>query len=147
METIKVRGEFHAGHRLLGYDGKCAVVHGHTWRGGFVVRTERFPRDERLDISVDFGVLKGIFKSLDHKMMVSGDDEVFLNSELFASAGVVVIPGKNPTVENVAHYCVNEAAQLLERLFPGLEYSIEVTIQETDNNIFTLERTLPTKSD
>ena len=142
METIRAHGKFHAAHRQLEYKGKCAHVHGHTWRGTFVVRAERFPRDEKLDMSVDFGALKDIFKSLDHKMMVSENDELFRNAEIFAPEGVVVIPGKSPTVENLAHYCLDRAAEILTELFPGrqIEYHLEVTIQETDNNFFTLER-------
>ena len=65
METIRAHGKFHAAHRQLDYDGKCAYVHGHTWRGVFVVSAARFPRLEKLDMSVDFGALKDIFKFLD----------------------------------------------------------------------------------
>ena len=142
METIKAHGKFHAAHRQLEYEGKCAFVHGHTWRGTFVMRAERFPRDEKLDMSVDFGALKDIFKFLDHKMLVSERDETFANAELFDPEGVVVLPGTNPSVENVVLYCMNEAVDVLAELFPGLgvEYHIELTIQETDNNFFTLER-------
>ena len=89
METLRAEGKFHAAHRQLGYPGKCAFVHGHTWRGAFVVRAERFPRDHKLDMSVDFGALKDIFKSLDQKMLVSKNDAVFLDPSLFEPAGVV----------------------------------------------------------
>ena len=142
METIKAHGKFHAAHRQLEYEGKCAFVHGHTWRGTFVMRAERFPRDEKLDMSVDFGALKDIFKFLDHKMLISERDETFANADLFDPEGVVVLPGTNPSVENVVLYCMNEAVDVLAKLFPGLgiEYHIELTIQETDNNFFTLER-------
>jgi len=142
MESLKAHGKFHAAHRQLGYDGKCAFVHGHTWRGTFILRAERFPRDEKLDMSVDFGALKDIFKSLDHKMLISERDETFANAELFEPEGVVVMPGTNPSVENVTLYCMNKAVDVLAKLFPGLgiEYYIELTIQETDNNFFTLER-------
>ena len=144
METIKAHGKFHAAHRQLEYDGDCAFVHGHTWRGAFVVQAERFPRDRKMGMSVDFGALKDIFKFLDHKMLVSERDELFLSSGLFEPEGVVVIPGKNPNVENVALYCLNEAVDTLAKLFPGekIDYRIEVTIQETDNNFFTLDRTV-----
>jgi len=144
METIRAHGKFHAAHRQLGYEGKCVHVHGHTWRGTFTVRAERFPRDEKLDMSVDFGALKDIFKSLDHKMMVSENDELFRNADLFAPEGIVVIPGKNPSVENVALYCMEQATAVLSTLFPGrqIEYQLAVDIQETDNNFFTLERTV-----
>lgn len=144
METIRVRAEFHASHRLLRYDGKCAFVHGHTWRGSLVVGAEEFPRDEKLDLAVDFGAFKAIFKRLDHKMMVSAEDAVFLDPELFCPEGVLVIPGRNPTVENVASYCMDQAVQVLRESFPARqrEYRLELTVQETDNNIYTLERTV-----
>ena len=144
METIRAKGKFHAAHRQLGYDGKCRFVHGHTWRGVYVLNTERFPRDTDLDMSIDFGVLKDIFKDLDHKMLISESDVLFQHADLFEPAGVVVIPGANPSVENVALYCMNEAVDALAKQFPGqdVEYQIQVTIQETDNNFFTLERTV-----
>ena len=144
METIEARGKFHAAHRQLDYDGKCAYVHGHTWRGVFVVRTERFPRLEKLDMSVDFGALKDIFKFLDHKMLISARDATFLDAELFEPQGVVVMPGENPSVENVAEYCLDQAVEVLQKLFPqrGHQYHIEVSIQETDNNFFVADRLL-----
>lgn len=144
METIKARGKFHAAHRQLDYDGKCAYVHGHTWRGAFVVRAERFPRLEKLDMTVDFGALKDIFKSLDHKMLVAARDATFLDAKLFDPQGVVVMPGENPSVENVAEYCLDQAVAVLQGLFPrrGHQYHIEVSIQETDNNVFVAERLL-----
>ena len=144
METIEARGKFHAAHRQLDYDGKCAYVHGHTWRGVFVVRTERFPRLEKLDMSVDFGALKDIFKFLDHKMLISARDATFLDAKLFEPQGVVVMPGENPSVENVAEYCLDQAVEVLQGLFPqrGHQYHIEVSIQETDNNFFVADRLL-----
>ena len=144
METIRAKSHFHAGHRQLDYEGKCAWVHGHTWRGEFTVQAERFPRQAQLDMAVDFGALKSIFKFLDHKMLISARDVLFQNAEIFDPQGVVIIPGENPSVENVALYCLNEAIELLAKQFPGegIEYRIEVTIQETDNNFFTLERTV-----
>ena len=93
-------------------------------------------------MSVDFGALKDIFKFLDHKMLISERDETFANADIFEPEGVVVLPGTNPSVENVVLYCMDQAVDVLAELFPGLgiEYHIELTIQETDNNFFTLER-------
>jgi 6-pyruvoyltetrahydropterin/6-carboxytetrahydropterin synthase len=144
LETITAKGRFHAAHRQLGYDGDCAYVHGHTWRGTFVVRAERFPRLEGLDMAVDFGALKDIFKELDHRMLVSARDRTFLDSGLFEPGGVVVLPGDNPSVENVSLYCMEQAIEALAKLFPGrgIDYDLEVTIQETDNNFFTLQRSV-----
>lgn len=144
METLTAKGHFHAAHRQLDYDGKCAYVHGHTWRGSFVVRAERFPRLKGVDMSVDFGALKEIFRSLDHRMLVSRRDGVFLDSRLFEPDGIVLIPGANPSVENVARYCMERAVEALSKLFPnrGIDYDLEVTIQETDNNLFALRRSV-----
>lgn len=93
-------------------------------------------------MSLDFGALKDIFKFLDHKMLVASRDLTFLNADLFEPEGVVVMPGENPSVENVAAYCLDRAVDVLQGLFPGkgIEYHIEVTIQETDNNFFLVER-------
>lgn len=144
METLTGKAEFHAGHRQLGYEGKCAWVHGHTWRGSCTVSTERFGRDDTLDMSMDFGALKDIFKALDHKMLVSDTDPLFTNPELFDPEGVVVIPGGNPNVENVAEYCLNQTIDALAKRFGerGQTYTVDLTIQETDNNIFTIHRSV-----
>ena len=144
METLTAKGHFHAAHRQLDYDGKCAHVHGHTWRGFFVVRAERFPRLEGIDMSIDFAALKEIFRSLDHRMLVSSRDEAFLDGRLFEPDGIVLIPGANPSVENVARYCMERAVEALAKLFPdrGIDYDLEVTIQETDNNLFALRRSV-----
>jgi 6-pyruvoyl-tetrahydropterin synthase len=105
---------------------------------------QRFPRDKVLGMTVDFGALKDILKFLDHKMLVSEHDDVFLNSGLFEPEGVVVIPGKNPNVEGVALYAMNEAVDALAKLYPGegVSYHIEVEVAETENNVFTLQRTV-----
>ena len=144
MEILTAKGHFHAAHRQLDYAGKCAHVHGHTWRGSFVVRAERFPRLEGVDVSVDFGALKEILRSLDHRMLVSARDRTFLDGALFDPEGVVLLPGENPSVENVALYCMERAVEALRKLFPdrGIDYDLEVSIQETDNNLFTLQRTV-----
>ena len=140
METIRVHSDFHAAHRQLKYPGKCRFVHGHTWKGTIVVRTEAFPRDS-LDMSIDFGKLKDVLRHMDHKMLVSEQDTAFACGE-FADEGVVVIPGTNPSVENVTHYCLDKVAEVIRSHYPnrGLTYYVEVTVQETDNNIFSADR-------
>jgi len=140
VETIRVLSDFHAAHRQIGYPGKCAFVHGHTWKGEFVVSTETFPRDE-LDMSLDFGDLKRIMKDLDHKIIVTESDAKFAGGDEFEPEGVVVIRGKGPSVENVAYYCFERIVEHIREKFPdrGLNYRITVTIEETDHNFFIIE--------
>ena len=143
MEKIIVHAKFHTGHRQLGYPGKCKFVHGHTWRGTVTISAEEFPRDD-LDMSLDFGHIKDVMRDLDHKMLVVESDTTFMDSTLFEREGVVVLKGKGPSVENVAVYVFDKVAALIAAQYPGrgLDYRIEVTIQETENNFFVVDRTV-----
>lgn len=143
MERITVHAKFHTGHRQLGYPGKCRFVHGHTWRATIIVTTDEFPRDE-LDMSLDFGDLKRIVRFLDHKMLVTENDQTFLDPARFEPEGVVLIKGKGPSVENVAAYAFDGVVTHITEKFPGRgkAYVISVTIIETENNLFTVEKTV-----
>ena len=141
METIIVHSHFHTGHRQLGYPGKCKFVHGHTWQGKVTIAAEEFPRDN-IDMSLEFGDIKNVMRFMDHKMLVTEGDTTFLNSEFFEPEGVVVLKGKGPSVENVALYVWNKVVDHIRDKFPGhgVAYTVEVRIQETDNNIFVIEK-------
>ena len=141
METIIVHARFHAAHRQIGYPGKCRWVHGHTWEGTVTIATEAFPRDE-LDMSIDFGDIKDVMRFLDHKVLVTGQDSTLLDAALFEPAGVVLLKGKGPSVENVAAYIFDGVAGLIQTKYPGrsIRYTIEVRIQETDHNIFVIQK-------
>ncbi len=141
MEKIIVHATFHTGHRQLGHPGKCRFVHGHTWRGTVSIATETFPRDDR-DMSIDFGRIKQVMRDLDHKMLVVASDPVFSDPALFDAEGVVVMKGRGPSVENVAHYVCDRVHGLIADCYPGrgLQYLLEVTIQETDHNIFVIDK-------
>jgi 6-pyruvoyltetrahydropterin/6-carboxytetrahydropterin synthase len=143
MEKIIVTSKFHTGHRQLGYPGKCKFVHGHTWQGKVMVAAEEFPRDD-LDMSLDFGDIKAVMRFMDHKMLVTEQDTTFLNSELFEPEGVVMLKGKGPSVENVAYYVFDGVVDLIKKQYPGrgVRDTIEVTIQETENNIFVVEKSV-----
>ena len=141
MEKIIVTAKFHTGHRQLGYPGKCKFVHGHTWQGKVVVAADELPRNE-LDMSIDFGDIKNVMRFLDHKMLITEQDTTFLDAGLFEPEGVVMLKGKGPSVENVAHYVFDGVVELIRKQYPGkgIRYTVEVTIQETENNTFIVEK-------
>ena len=143
MEKIVVTAKFHTGHRQLGYPGKCKFVHGHTWQGKVMVAAEEFPRDE-LDMSLEFGDIKNVMRFMDHKMLVTEQDKTFLDAGLFEPEGVVMLKGKGPSVENVAAYVFDGVVDVIRKQYAGrnVRYTIEVTIQETENNIFIIEKTI-----
>ena len=60
------------------------------------------------------------------------------------SEGVVILKGKGPSVENVAYYVYDGVVDVIRKQYPGrnVRYTIEVTIQETENNIFQVEKTI-----
>ncbi|HYE87995.1 MAG TPA: 6-carboxytetrahydropterin synthase [Vicinamibacterales bacterium] len=143
MEKIIVTSKFHTGHRQLGYPGKCKFVHGHTWQGKVMIAAEEFPRDD-IDMSLEFGDIKAVMRFMDHKMLVTEQDTTLLNPELFEPEGVVLLKGKGPSVENVAYYVFDGVVEVIRKQYPGrgVTYTIEVTIQETENNIFIVEKTV-----
>jgi 6-pyruvoyltetrahydropterin/6-carboxytetrahydropterin synthase len=143
MERVIVTAKFHTGHRQLGYPGKCKFVHGHTWQGRVMIAAEEFPRDS-LDMSLDFGDVKDVMRFMDHKMLIVEQDKTFMDPGLFEPEGVVVLKGKGPSVENVAHYVFDGVVDLIRKQYPGrnVRYTIEVTIQETENNIFVVEKSV-----
>jgi hypothetical protein len=108
-----------------------------------VVSAEEFPRDE-LDMSLEFGDIKNVMRYMDHKMLVTEGDKTFLDDRLFEPEGVVMLKGKGPSVENVAAYVFEGVVDVIRKQYPGrgLRYTVEVTIQETENNIFIIEKTV-----
>ena len=130
MEKIIVTAKFHTGHRQLGYPGKCKFVHGHTWQGKVAVSAEEFPRDD-LDMSLDFGDIKNVMRFMDHKMLITEQDATFRDAGLFEPEGVVMLKGKGPSVENVAHYVFDGVIDLIRKQYPGqgVRYTVEVTIR------------------
>jgi 6-pyruvoyltetrahydropterin/6-carboxytetrahydropterin synthase len=98
---LKVVRKFDAAHQLEGYVGKCANLHGHTWK---VVFTFAFDDGEFIELqklskveglSFDFGELK---KQLDEIL----PDHHYLNS----------VYKLNPTAENLARYLYDDEKQL-----------------------------------
>jgi 6-pyruvoyltetrahydropterin/6-carboxytetrahydropterin synthase len=87
MYRLRIESHFDAAHKLDGYEGKCARLHGHTWK------VEVFVTGENLNIVgmlMDFELLKEKVNEIVGKF-----DHNFLND--FKEIG-------NPTSENLARY-------------------------------------------
>lgn len=86
---IYVKSHFSAAHRLNGYDGDCARIHGHNWIiEAYVQCSELSP----IGIGIDFRDIKTaireVLSTLDHSDL--NELEPFRN--------------ENPTSENIARY-------------------------------------------
>jgi len=111
MFEIEVFSNFSAAHRLRGYKGKCENIHGHNWKVGIAVSSDRL---NKIGIIIDFKDVKkqlgDVLKKLDHKN---------LNS-------LAYFKKVNPTSENLAKF-------IYEQLKKRLPVS-SVSVRETDDS-------------
>ena len=81
MFILEYEDSFDAAHFLPGHDGKCANLHGHTWRVKICIESSYLGDNGMV---IDFGRLKEIIQLFDHAN---------LNEKIIA----------NPTAENIAN--------------------------------------------
>ena len=74
--TLHTEGWFDAAHHLKNYNGKCANLHGHTYKVEVWVKGDSDQLNEA-GILWDFGNLKKIIKTFDHQNL---DDLYEVNS-------------------------------------------------------------------
>jgi 6-pyruvoyltetrahydropterin/6-carboxytetrahydropterin synthase len=102
--TITTKREVPIGHRLLGYNGRCAYLHGHNYV--FEVSITGQPDD--LGLVVDFKdvkrVMDGVLDLFDHSMVLREGDPAL---EVLSLERVVVL-SVNPSAENFASLVFNE---------------------------------------
>ncbi len=122
MYRIKVMGDFSAAHRIDGYAGDCARLHGHNWKVAITIRTDRL---DELGLSCDFreakSILNEVLAELDHR---------FLNEHPWLAGG-------NPSSERLAKVIFDriapkiaegmalEAVELFESERSSVEYREE----------------------
>ncbi len=102
MITLYTEEYFSAAHCIEGYDGKCAQLHGHTWKVCVWVRGDETLKQAN-GLLWDFNNLKRVTSSFDH---------AYLND---------AIEG-NPTVENLTAHIYGE----LKRDYAGLGFKVRV---------------------
>src|SRR3989304_3981087 len=98
MYELSIDERFSAAHRLPGYPGACARLHGHNYRVRVTVRGEEL---NELGMLVDFGELKRICREilgeLDHQLL--NDLPEFQN--------------QSPTSEHLARFVFEEVSARL----------------------------------
>lgn len=143
-ERVTVHELIHSSHRLSGFGGACRFVHGSSWRGTITVSSARLPRGDHGG-SLDADGLRAILRRFDHCLIV-GEADPLVTEPPLDPAGIVVIAGRTSGAENVAASLLRSVVAYVNELFPrrGLRYRIEVTIAETDDDVFSMiqERTI-----
>ncbi|MGE5574851.1 MAG: 6-carboxytetrahydropterin synthase QueD [Ignavibacteria bacterium] len=98
MYRLRTEAEFSAAHKIDGYKGKCAQLHGHTYKiEVFVVAKEL----SSISVSFDVRVLKEMLRKITDRL-----DHSFLND--LEELG-------NPTMENISKYVFQEMKQNLSK--------------------------------
>lgn len=127
-------------HRLMNYEGKCAHIHGHSYR--WEVTASLIAMDLPLNgIAIDFKELKAamreaIFDKYDHALVLSIHDPLLRASEMQVAADGrgqrVVALDCNPTAENMARIARTEIQRYFEREYnPGTVLVELVRVWET----------------
>lgn len=146
MQTNIQASRYHdisCGHRVVGHEGKCALLHGHNYRVHFrcVAPTTGVDKVGRI---IDFGVIKSTLcawleNEWDHKFLAWRDDKLMDNIRFILAEhacveeqqgftkSIVWVPF-NPTAENMAHYLLTVIGP---RLLPAHVRLTEVIIEET----------------
>lgn len=104
--------EFEASHQLMVHDGKCARLHGHSWKGEIMVEGMELGKfGPKANMVMDFGDMKASLKPLVEKYL----DHWHLNDTLKTNM---------PTSEFVAQW-------IYDYLKPAIPDLVTVTIEET----------------
>lgn len=110
MSAIRLTKEFkwEMAHALLGYDGPCRNIHGHSYE--LVVTVIGVPSkridDPKLGMVMDFKDLKGIVREcivdeVDHALMLNQDVDVDLVATLRKNYEKIILVPYQPTTENM----------------------------------------------
>jgi 6-pyruvoyltetrahydropterin/6-carboxytetrahydropterin synthase len=93
MYELMVEGTFDAAHQLIGYDGPCENLHGHTWKAQAFIKGTKL---NDLGMVRDFKEIKQILQPVLSKL-----DHSNLNEHAYFKK-------VNPTSENVAKYIFDQ---------------------------------------
>ena len=122
---------FDAAHRILGHRGKCAWLHGHTYRLSVTVEAARL---DALDMVLDFDDLATIVRASvldrwDHAALLRRDDPLVpaIAAAQAEAPERLVLLGENPTAEVMAR----EAFDAIAKRLPEGVTLASVTVWET----------------
>ena len=133
------------GHRVVGHEGKCALLHGHNYRIHFTIAAKQGL--DSVGRVLDFSVIKSLLcewleENWDHKFLAWDDDPIVRalmpscspapggkadNLWVVMQGSIVWVPF-NPTAENIAQYLLEVIGP---RLLPTRCKLLSVMVDET----------------
>lgn len=136
-------------HRLINYSGKCAHMHGHSYRWEVTAQLPNGSVDPSNDISVDFGDLKYamircIHEPFDHACVLHKNDPCaeMMRATLAADGGgqKIMLLDRNPTAEVFAEMVADGLQQYLAQHHEGMIDITQVVVWETENSFATWQK-------
>lgn len=118
--TLTTQLEFAAAHRLRGYDGNCARLHGHNWK---------------VEISMTGSQLNDVGMLIDFKEIKRTGKQVLAQLDHYYLNDIPPFDAElNPTAENIAFYLFQQLGEALndERIRVS-----SVTVWENERNSAT----------
>jgi 6-pyruvoyltetrahydropterin/6-carboxytetrahydropterin synthase len=114
MFILKVTTSFSSAHQLMGYNGDCANMHGHSWK---VTMRASVAQLNEIGLGCDFRDLKNqlnhVVRQFDHKVINE----------------VPPFNTTNPTSENLAKYFF----ETLDQAMPEKVKVVSVEVEESEN--------------
>jgi 6-pyruvoyltetrahydropterin/6-carboxytetrahydropterin synthase len=139
MTTIRISKEFtfDMAHALLGYDGLCRNIHGHSYT--LVVTIKGTPNPDHSSpkngMLIDFKDLKNIVKEniinkLDHALVLNEETPKELMDMLLKNYDKIVITPYQPTTENM----IADIAGKIKDLLPSNIELFSLRLRETPSS-------------
>ena len=137
MSTIRITKEFQfeMAHALLGYDGPCKNIHGHSYKLKVTVKGEvkEGTSDSDEGMVIDFGVIKDIVNELiihpyDHSLVLN--EKMEIEEDQFEFMNKLIIVPFQPTCEKLlVHY-----AELIQSRLPNQIQLHSLFLRETPSS-------------
>lgn len=139
MATISITKifTFEMAHALLGYDGPCANIHGHSYRlevsiSAKPLHDKGHPKNGMI---MDFGdlkklVQKHILDEVDHALILNADTPPLVIDTLRANYDNIVLYHYQPTSENM----LSDFAERIQKQLPANIQLIGLRLYETSTS-------------
>lgn len=139
MTLIRItkKFDFEMAHALMGYDGLCKNIHGHSYKL-FVTVTGRPLQDDKSPkngMVLDFSLLKDIVKKsiiekYDHSLVLNSNMPESLIKPLKKNYERIILMQSQPTTENI----IIEIAKILKSKLPKNVKLFSIRLYETDSS-------------
>ncbi len=139
MSKIRITKEFkfESAHALLGYDGPCKNIHGHSYKMAVTLIGEPIndANSPKNGMVMDFGVIKqivneSIVKPFDHALILNANAEMAYSSEIKTLTDKLILVQYQPSCEN---FLIDFAERIKNKLPEDIKL-FSIRLDETSNS-------------